>query len=214
VFGIGVTVANAIALAFKVPGALALVTLVLRMWTILAPVEVSAAETRRRRVILRRWFEWQALLRYWVLVALPAFLLWLLYSVQLDVFFGENSTVGLGGEEVHAIGNNVVKAHLVAILVKLLQDSSAKRFFGRQFQRGEKNECVELFLGQLFELEPLQCPFVPSETHAVITVGKTELFTKEKTESWHRLFVTVVCNAFRKTTLTEFGKSVGRNLVR
>jgi len=48
VFGIGATVANAITLAFKVPGALALVTLVLRMWTIFAPVEVSAAETRRR----------------------------------------------------------------------------------------------------------------------------------------------------------------------
>jgi hypothetical protein len=89
-----------------------------------------------------------------VLVAL-AFPWWLLYGVQLDVSFGENSTVGLGGEKVHAVSNNVVKTHLVAILVKLLQDSSAQWFVHRQFQRREKNECVELFFVELFELEPL-----------------------------------------------------------
>jgi len=61
VFGIGAAVANVISLAF-VSGAIALVTLVLRMWTIFAPVE-DTAETRRRMVILRRWFEWMALLK-------------------------------------------------------------------------------------------------------------------------------------------------------
>ena len=39
-------------------------------------------------------------------------------------FFVENSTVGLGGEKVHTVGN--VKSHLVAILVTFLQDSSAQ----------------------------------------------------------------------------------------
>ena len=79
------------------------------------------------------------------------------------IFVGENSTVGLCGEEVHASGNNVVETHLITVLVKLLQDSSAQRFVGRRFQRGEENDCVELFFSQLFELEPLQCRFASTD---------------------------------------------------
>ena len=94
-----------------------------------------------------------------MLAALPTFLRWLLYGVQMDVVFGENSTVGLCSEEVHAVGNNDVETYLFVILVKLLQDSSAQRFVGRRFQRGEENESVELFFSQLFEFEPLQCRF-------------------------------------------------------
>jgi hypothetical protein len=60
---------------------------------------------------------------------LSAFPWWLRYGVQLDVSFGDN----------------VVKTHLVEVLVKLLQDSRAQRFVRRQIQRGEKNESVELF---------------------------------------------------------------------
>ena len=59
-----------------------------------------------------------------MLAALPTFLRWLLSGDQMDVFVGENSTVGLFGEEVHAFGNNVVETHFITILVKL-QDSSA-----------------------------------------------------------------------------------------
>jgi hypothetical protein len=90
-----------------------------------------------------------------MLMALPAFLHWLVYGVQLDVFIGENSTVRLCGEEVHAVSDYGVETHLVAILVKLLQDSCAEGLVGRQFQRGEDYECVELFFSQFFELEPL-----------------------------------------------------------
>jgi hypothetical protein len=122
-------------LALEMPGAFALATLAFQMWTIFAPVEVSTAEAWRRRIILRRWLGWLALLRWWMLAALPTFLRWLLYGVQMDVFVGENSTVGLCGEEAHAVGNNVVETHLITTLVKLLQDSSAERFVGRRFQR-------------------------------------------------------------------------------
>jgi hypothetical protein len=56
-------------------------------------------------------------------------------------------------------------------------------------------------------------PFVPIKTLAVIMVGKYRaLLTEEKTEPYHCLVVTVVCNVFRKTTLTEFGQSVGQKL--
>jgi len=55
----------------------------------------------------------------------------------MDVIVGEKSTVRLCNEEVHAVGNNVVETHLITILVKLLQDSSAQRFIGRRFQSGE-----------------------------------------------------------------------------
>jgi hypothetical protein len=52
-------------------------------------------------------------------------------------------------------------------------------------------------------------PFVPSKTHTVITVGKYRaLLTEEKRERCHCLFITVVCNVFRQTTLAKFGKSV------
>jgi hypothetical protein len=57
--------------------------------------------------------------------------------------------------------------------------------------------------------------FVPSETYAVVTVGKYgALLTEEKTEPGHCLFLTVVCNVFRETTPTEFGKKFGRKLGR
>lgn len=141
------------------PGAFALVTLLFQVWTIFAPVEVSTVEAWKRRVILRRWLGLLALLRWWVLAGLPTFLQWLLYGVQMDVFIGENSSVGLCGEEVHAVCNNVVETHLITVLVKLLQDSSVQSFVGRRFQRGEENEFIELFFSQLFELEPLQCRF-------------------------------------------------------
>ena len=158
-FEIGATIANLITLAREMPGAFALTTLVFQMWTIfLSPVEVSTAEAWRRRIILRRWLGWLALLRWWVLAALPTFLRWLFCGVQMDVFVGENSTVRLCGEEAHAVGNNV-ETHLITVLVKLLQDSSVQRFVGRRFQRGEENESVELFFSQLFEFEPLQCRF-------------------------------------------------------
>jgi hypothetical protein len=58
------------------------------------------------------------------------------YGVQTNVFIGKNSAVGLC-DEVHAVSNNVVETHLIAILVKFLQDSRAQRFVGRRFQRGE-----------------------------------------------------------------------------
>jgi hypothetical protein len=86
------------------------------------------------------------------------FLRWFLYGVKLDVFVGENSTGCLPGEATHAVGNDV-ETHLIAILVMLLQDSSAQRFVGRRFQRGEENEFVELLFSQLFELEPLHGRF-------------------------------------------------------
>ena len=84
-------------------GAFAFSTLVFQMWTISAPVEVSTAEAWRRRIILQLWLGWLALLKWWVLAALPTFLQWLLYGVHLDVFVGENSTVSLCGEEVYAV---------------------------------------------------------------------------------------------------------------
>jgi hypothetical protein len=80
-------------------------------------VEVSTAEAWRRQIILRLGLGWLALLRWWVLAALPTFLRWLLYGVQLDVFVGENSTVSFCGEEVHTVCNNVVEMHLITILV-------------------------------------------------------------------------------------------------
>ena len=134
---IGATIANVITLALDMSGAFALATLGIQMWTIFAPVEVSTAETWTRRIILRRWLGWLALLRWWMLAALPTFLRWLLCGVQMDVFVGENSTVGLCGEEVHAVSNNVIETHLIAILIKLLQDSCAQRFVSQRFQHGE-----------------------------------------------------------------------------
>jgi len=74
-------------------------------------------------------------------------------------FRGLELDTGLCGEEVHAVVKYVVETHLIMILVKLLQDSSAQRFVGWRFQRGEENECVELFFSELFELEPLQGRF-------------------------------------------------------
>jgi hypothetical protein len=130
-------VANVIALALEMPGAVALAALVFQMWTIFAPVEVSTAEAWRRRDVLRRGLGWLALSRWWGLAALPTFQRWLLYGVQTNVFIGENSTVGLSGEVVHAVGNNVVETHSIANLVKLLLDSRSHRFVGRRFQRGE-----------------------------------------------------------------------------
>ena len=103
------TIAGVITLAFEMPGAFALATLVFQMWAIFAPVEVSTAEAWRRRIVLRRLLGWLALLKRWVLTALPTFLQWLLYGVQVDV-------VGEGDEG----GNNVVETHLITILVKLL----------------------------------------------------------------------------------------------
>jgi hypothetical protein len=129
-------VANVIALALEVPGAFALATLVFQMWTIFAPVEVPTAEAWRLRDVLYRGLGRLTLL-IWRLTALPTFPRWLLYDVQTNVFIGENSTVSLCGEGVHAVGNNVVEMHLIAILVKLLQDSRSQRFVGRRFQRGE-----------------------------------------------------------------------------
>jgi hypothetical protein len=90
------------------PGAFALATLVFKMWTIFAPVEVSTVEAWRRRIILGIWLGCLALLRWWVLAELRMFLRWLLYGVQVDVSVGENSTVGLCEEDVHTVGNNVV----------------------------------------------------------------------------------------------------------
>jgi hypothetical protein len=87
-FGLGAIVVNEIALALEMPGAFALATLVFQMWTISAPVEVSTAKAWRWPIILRLWLGWLALLRWWVLAALPTFLRWLLYGVQLDVFVG------------------------------------------------------------------------------------------------------------------------------
>lgn len=91
--------------------------------------------------------------------ALPTFLRWLLYGVQMNVFVGHNSTVDLCGEEVHAVFKYVVETHLIILLVTFLKDSSAQSFVGRRFQRAEKNEFVELFFSQLFELELLQDRF-------------------------------------------------------
>ena len=99
------------------PGAFAFSTLVFEMWAISAPVEVSTAEAWRWRITLQLWL---ALLKWWMLVALPTFLQWLLYAVQLDVSVGENSTVSLCDEEVHAVCNNGVETHLITVLVKLL----------------------------------------------------------------------------------------------
>jgi hypothetical protein len=130
-------VANMIALAFEMPGAFALATLVFQMWTIFAPVEVPTAEAWRRRNVVRHGLGWLALLRWWGLAALLMFLRWLLYCVQTNVFIGKNSTVGLCGKEVHAVGSNVIEMHLIAILGKFLQDSHAQRFAGRRFQCGE-----------------------------------------------------------------------------
>jgi hypothetical protein len=128
----------------------------------------------------------------------------------------------LCGEEVHAVGNNVVERNLITILLDLLQDSSAQWFVGRRFQHGEKIEFVELFFSQLFEFEHLQSrfasihqmhelfPFVLSETYAVVTVGKyVRFFNEKKAESCHFLFLTVVCNLCSETAPTEFDKSVG-----
>jgi hypothetical protein len=141
-------------------------------------------ELCRRGIVLRCWLGWLSLLKLCVLAALPTFLQWLLYGVQMDIFVGENSAVGLCGEEVHAVGNNVVERNLITILLDLLQDSSAQWFVGRRFQHGEKNKFVELFFSQLFEFEHLQSrfasihqmyelfPFVLSETYAVVTVSK------------------------------------------
>jgi hypothetical protein len=134
---IGSTIANVITLALKMPGAFALPTLVFQMWTIFAPMEFSTAEAWRRRIILHRWLGWLVLLKWWVLAALHTFLLWLLCGVQMDVFVGENLTVGLCGEKVHTVGKNVVETYLITILAKFLQDSSAQRFVGRRFQRGD-----------------------------------------------------------------------------
>ena len=55
--------------------------------------------------------------------------------------------------------------------------------------------------------------FVLSEMHSVVTVVKDgALLSEEKTEPCHGLFVTVVGNIFRETTLTEFSKSVNQKL--
>jgi len=158
-FEIGATIANVITLALEMLGAFALATLVFLMWTIFSPVEISTAEAWRRRIILHRWLHLMALLKWWVLAALPTSLQRLLYGVQMDVFVGQNSTVGLCDEEVHAVVKYVVEAHLITILVKLLQDSSTQSFVGQRFQRAEENECVKLFFSQLFEHEPLQGRF-------------------------------------------------------
>jgi hypothetical protein len=141
-------------LALEMPGAFALATLVFQLWAVFAPVEVTTAETWRRGNVLRRCFGWLALLKRWMLKALPTFLRWLLYGVQLDVFVLENSTVHLC-DEVNAVSDDGIETHLVAILVKLLQDSCAEGLVGRRFQGGEEYECVELFFSQFFELEPL-----------------------------------------------------------
>jgi hypothetical protein len=150
VFELAATIVNVITLAVEMPGACALATLAFQMWAVFVPVEVSTAEAWRRRIFLCRWLGWLALLRWWVLAALPMFLQWLLYSVQLDVFISENSTVCVCVEEVYAVSNDV-EIHLIAILVKLLQDLSVQGFIGRRFQCGEENECVELFFSHLFE---------------------------------------------------------------
>jgi hypothetical protein len=130
-------VANVIALALEMPGAVALAALVFQMWTIFAPVEVSTAEAWRRGNVLRCGLGWLALSMWWGLAALPTALRWLLYGVETNVFMGENSTVSLCGEVVHAVGNNVVETHLIAVLVKRLQDSRSQRFVAWRFQRGE-----------------------------------------------------------------------------
>jgi hypothetical protein len=126
VFEIVAMVVNVIALVLEMPCALALATLVFQLWTIFAAVEVSTEKARRCRILLRRGLGYLALFKWWVLAALSTFLRWLLYGVQTKVFIGENSTVSLCGDEVHAVGNNVVETHLVPIFVKLLQDSSAQ----------------------------------------------------------------------------------------
>jgi len=85
VFEIGATIANVITLALEMLGALALATVVFQLWTIFASVEVCTAEAWGRRMILRRWLRWLALLRWWVLAAFLTFLRWRLYGVQMDV---------------------------------------------------------------------------------------------------------------------------------
>jgi hypothetical protein len=155
VFALGAMLANVITLALKMYGVFALATLVFQKWAVFAPVEVTTAETWRRGSILRRWFGWLALLKQRILTVLPTFLQWLLYGVQLDIFVGKNSTVCLCGEKVHTVSDDGVEMHLVTILVKLLQDSCTEGLIGRQFQRGEEYECVELFFSQFFKLESL-----------------------------------------------------------
>ena len=136
-FEIGAMVANVIALALEMPCAFALVTLGFQMCTIFVPVEVSTVKAWRWWILLRCELGWLALFKWQVLVALLTFLWWLLYGVQTNVFIGENSTVSLCGEEVHTVGNNVIETHLIAILLKLLQDSSMQRSVSRRFQHGE-----------------------------------------------------------------------------
>jgi hypothetical protein len=159
VLELGTTIKDVITLALEMSGALALATLVFQIWAIFATVEISTAEARGRRIVLCRWLRWLELLRWWVLAALPTFLRWLLYSFQIDVVYVEDLTGCLCGEEYHAVGNYVVETHLIAIMVKFLQDSSAQNFVGRRFQCGEENECFELFFSQLFERAPLQGRF-------------------------------------------------------
>ena len=60
VFGLAVTIVNVITLALEMSGAFALTTLVFRMWTIFAPVQVSTAEAWRGRIILCCGLYWLA----------------------------------------------------------------------------------------------------------------------------------------------------------
>jgi hypothetical protein len=106
------------------PVAFALTRLVLQMWAVFAPVEVTTAEARRRRNVLPRRVGRLALLKWWILMALSTFLRWLLSVV------GENSTVHLCGEEVHAVSNDVFETHSIAIFVKILQDSRSQGSVG------------------------------------------------------------------------------------
>ena len=142
-FELGATIANVIALALEVPGAFALATLVFEMWTIFAPVEVSTAETWRRRIIPRRQFGQLALLR-WMFAALTTFLRWLLYCVEIDVV-GENSAALLCSEEVHEVGNNV-EMLFITIFVKLLRirarRGSSAGHFNAESRMSASNCCL------------------------------------------------------------------------
>jgi hypothetical protein len=150
---------DVVTLTLKMTSPVVFIAHMSQVWAIVAPVKVATAETRRRRVFLRRWLQSLGLLRWRVLATLSTFLGWFLHVVEVDIIIGGNLTIGLCGYDVHAVGNDVIKAYLVSTLVEFLMNSGSQGIVSRCFKRGEENECSELFLRQVLKPEPFQGRF-------------------------------------------------------